>query len=210
VFVAIGGVPWVVTTDTMKTVVIGRDHANQPIWHPAYAKCAAEFGFLPDACDPGAPTQKGSVEHLVTFVKQHFLLGRSFRDDAHLAAEATDWLYRVNVERESDATEQTPAARLVEEQPKFGPLPAVAHAYGFFDTLKVSRASLVNLDTNRSSAPVRSSDSCSPCASPRAGLPSTRATPWWRPTRASSVATSAWSSLRMTSRSLPASRGRGW
>jgi transposase len=31
VFVALGGVPWVVTTDNMKTVVLGRDHANQPI-----------------------------------------------------------------------------------------------------------------------------------------------------------------------------------
>ncbi|NTU85656.1 MAG: transposase, partial [Chloroflexales bacterium] len=154
VFVAIGGVPWVVTTDNMKTVVIGRDHANQPIWHPAYAKCAAEFGFLPDACDPGAPAQKGSVENLVKFVKYNFLLGRSFRDDAHLAEEANGWLFRGNVERESDATERTPTELLGEEQPKFGPLPGVAHDYGFFDTLKVSRESLVNLDTNRYSVPV--------------------------------------------------------
>jgi transposase len=154
VFVALGGVPWVVTTDNMKTVVIGRDHANQPIWHPAYAKCAAEFGFLPDACDPGAGNQKGSVENLVKFVKQNFVLGRSFRDDAHLAEDVTGWLYRVNVERESDATERTPAELLGEEQAKLGPLPAVAHDYGFFETLKVSRESLVNLATNRYSVPV--------------------------------------------------------
>jgi transposase len=154
VFVALGGVPWVVTTDNMKTVVIGRDHANQPIWHPAYAKCAAEFGFLPDACDPGAGNQKGSVENLVKFVKQNFLPGRSFRDDAHLAEETTGWLDRVNLERESDATERTPAELLREEQPRIGPLPALAHDYGFFDTLKVSRESLVNLDTNRYSVPV--------------------------------------------------------
>jgi transposase len=154
VFVALGGVPWVVTTDNMKTVVIGRDHANQPIWHPAYAKCAAEFGFLPAACDPGAGNQKGSVENLVKFVKQNFILGRSFRDDAHLAEEATHWLTRVNGERESDATERTPAELLRAEEPHFGPLPALAHDYGFFDTLKVSRESLVTLATNRYSVPV--------------------------------------------------------
>jgi hypothetical protein len=34
-------------------------------------------------------------------------------------------------------------------------LPAVAHDYGFFETLKVSRESLVNLATNRYSVPVR-------------------------------------------------------
>ncbi len=82
VFVALGGVPWVVTTDNMKTVTIGRDAAHQPIWHPAFAKCAAEFGFHPDACALAAGNQKGAVESLVKFVKQNFLLGRSFQDDA--------------------------------------------------------------------------------------------------------------------------------
>lgn len=153
VFVALRGVPWVVTTDNMKTVVLGRDHANQPIWHPAYAKCAAEFGFHPDACDPGAANQKGSVENLVKFVKQNFLLGRTFRDDAHLAEEATLWLHRVNVERPSDATEHPPASLLPEEQLQFGPLPTAAHDYGFFDTVKVSRESLVAIATNRYSVP---------------------------------------------------------
>lgn len=154
VFVAIGGVPWVVTTDNMKTVVLGRDHANQPLWHPAYAKCAAEFGFLPDACDPGAGNQKGSVENLVKFVKHNFLPGRSFRDDADLAAETTGWLKRVNDERASDATERTPAELLPDEQRTFAPLPTLAHDYGFFDTVKVSRESLVHLETNRYSVPV--------------------------------------------------------
>jgi transposase len=153
VFVALRGVPWVVTTDNMKTVVLGRDHANQPLWHPAYAKLAAEFRFHPDACDPGAGNQKGAVENLVKFVKQNFLLGRRFRDDAHLAEEADAWLQRVNVERPSDATEQTPAERLREEQPHLSSLPAVAHDYGFFDTVKVSRESLVAIATNRYSVP---------------------------------------------------------
>lgn len=153
VFVALGGVPWVVTTDNMKTVVLGRDHAHQPLWHPAYATLAAEFGFHPDACDPGAGNQKGAVENLVKFVKQNFLPGRSFRDDAHLAEETRDWLHRVNVERPSHATECPPAELLGDEQPKLGPLPAVAHDYGFFDTVKVSRESLISIATNRYSVP---------------------------------------------------------
>jgi transposase len=57
-FVALGGVPWVVTTDNMKTVVLGRDGAQQPLWHPAYQKLAAEFSFHPEVCTPGAPNQK--------------------------------------------------------------------------------------------------------------------------------------------------------
>jgi transposase len=153
VFVAIGGVPWVVTTDNMKTVTIGRDTENQPIWHPAFAACAAEFHFLPNACALAAGNQKGAVESLVKFVKQNFLVGRTFRDDAHLAEDCDTWLYRVNVVRPSDATECPPIARLGEEQAAFGPLPAVAADYGFYETLKVSRESLVAVATNRYSVP---------------------------------------------------------
>ena len=153
VFVAIQGVPWVVTTDTMKTVVLGRDHANQPLWHPAYATCATEFRFHPDAGDPGAGNQKGAVENLVKFVKQNFVLGRSFRDDAHLAEEADAWLHRVNVARPSDATERLPVDLLAAEQATFGPLPAVATDYGFCDTVKVSRERLVAIATNRYAVP---------------------------------------------------------
>ena len=154
VFVALDGVPWVVTTDNMKTVVLERDHANQPLWHPAYARCAAEFGFHPAACAPGAGNQKGAVESLVKFVKHNFLVGRAFRDDADLATQTTTWLAHSNGTRPSAATETPPAALLQAEQATFRPLPAVAHDYGFFDTVKVSRESLVALATNRYSVPV--------------------------------------------------------
>jgi transposase len=57
-FLAIGGVPWVVVTDNLKTAVLGRDATSQPIWNPAYQKLAAEFKFLPEACTPAAGNQK--------------------------------------------------------------------------------------------------------------------------------------------------------
>ena len=155
VFDAIGGVPWVVTTDTMKTVTLGRDAENQPIWHPAFAACAAEFPFLPNACALAAGNQKGAVESLVTFVKQNFLVGRTFHDAAHLDEACATWLHRVNVERPSDATECPPAERLGAEQAAFGPLPAVAADYGFYETVKVSRESLVAIATNRYSVPAQ-------------------------------------------------------
>ncbi len=154
-FVALGGVPWVVTTDNMKTVVLGRDGAQQPLWHPAYQKLAAEFGFHPEVCTPGAPNQKGSVENLVKFVQTNFLAGRRFHDDADLAAECTAWLSYVNAERPNQATAQLPAELLAVEQPQLTPLPATAQDYGFFDSVVVSRESVVTLETNRYSVPVQ-------------------------------------------------------
>lgn len=153
-FTTIGGVPWVVTTDNMKTAVLDRDRQNQPIWHPAYARLAAEFRFHPEACAPAAGNQKGAVENLVKFVQTNFLAGRSFYDDSDLAAELTRWLEQVNTVRLSAATEQTPASALPAEQAKFSPLPASAADYGFFDSCVVGREGLVTLESNRYSVPV--------------------------------------------------------
>jgi hypothetical protein len=131
-FCALGGVPWVVTTDNMKTVTYGRDDQHQPLWTPAFQKLAVEFGFHPDACAVRMPQQKGSVENLVKFVKGHFLAGRQFVDDADLAQSCQQWLHQVNALRPSDATEQLPVTLLAEERARCGALPPQAADYGFF------------------------------------------------------------------------------
>ncbi len=100
-----------------------------------------------------AANQKGAVESLVKFVKGNFLVGRSFYDDADLTQEASAWLHQVNDVRPSDATEQLPSVLLAAERPQFSPLPAVAQDYGFFDTVKVNRESLIAIATNRYSVP---------------------------------------------------------
>ncbi len=152
-FVELGGVPWVVTSDNMKTITLGRDEQHQPILHPTYQKLAVEFGFHPSVCTPTAANQKGSVENGVKFVKGNFLSGRSFYDDEDLQEECRGWLERVNEQRPSDATGCTPAALLAQERGHFKPLPHVAHDYGLFDSVLVSRESLVTIQTNRYSVP---------------------------------------------------------
>src|SRR6266480_3020399 len=95
-FTAIGGVPWVVVTDNMKTAVLGRNGQHEPIWNPAYQKLAVEFTFHPEACAPASGNQKGAVENLVKYVKGNFIAGRSFHDDTDLAEQCTQWLHHVN------------------------------------------------------------------------------------------------------------------
>jgi hypothetical protein len=149
---ALGWVPWVFTFDNMKTVTTGRDAAHQPIWHPALRQLAAEFGFHPEACAPGAGNQKGSVESLVKWVKGNFLAGRSFADDADLAAQCDDWLGFANA-RPSSATGAAPLARLAEEAAAGGPLPAAAGDYGFPHPARVTGEALVAVLGNRYSVP---------------------------------------------------------
>jgi transposase len=74
-FQTIGGVPWVVVTDNMKTAVLGRNAQHEPVWNPAYQKLAVEFKFHPEACAPASGNQKGAVENLVKYVKGNFIAG---------------------------------------------------------------------------------------------------------------------------------------
>src|SRR5436309_2517288 len=94
-----------------------------------------------------------AVENLVKFVKGNFLAGRTFYDDLDLAEQCRQWLRQVNTQRPPDATGEPPAVLLAEEQPKFGPLPAQASDYGFFECVVVSREGLIAIETNRYSVP---------------------------------------------------------
>jgi|SRR5579883_194993 transposase len=150
---ALGWVPWVLVFDNMKTVTSGRDAAGQPIWTPALLQLAGEFGFHPQACDPGAANQKGSVESLVKWVKGSFLPGRSFVDDADLRAQSAQWQDSANT-RANAATGVPPQERLAEEGAQGGVLPATAHDYGLFLPGQVSAEALVAALGNRYSVPI--------------------------------------------------------
>jgi hypothetical protein len=134
-------------------VTSGRDSAGQPVWTPALLHLAGEFGFHPQACDPGAGNQKGSVESLVKWVTGNFLLGRTFVDDADLAEQIGAWCDQVNA-RPSDATGEPPRVRLAAEAAKGGRLPLTAHDFGLLDSGVVSREALVAVAGNRYSVSV--------------------------------------------------------
>jgi hypothetical protein len=114
---------------------------------------AAEFGFHPEACALGAGQQKGSVERLINWTKTNFLLGRTFADDADLAAQLAAWLEYANT-RPSAATGVPPVKRLVREAAQGGGLPPTAADYGLLTGGQVSTEALVATHGNRYSVPV--------------------------------------------------------
>lgn len=150
---ALGWVPWVLVFDNMKTVTLGRDAEDQPIWNPVFLKFAKEFDFHPEVCAVGAGNQKGSVESLVKWVKGNFLVGRSFTDDPDLTSQNGEWLEMAN-SRPNAATGEAPAVRLPVEAAKGGSLPPVAHDYGFPTSAQVTAESLVHVAGNSYSVPV--------------------------------------------------------
>jgi transposase len=154
-FEDLGGVPLSLSFDNMKTVVTDIDEDNDPVWNETFFKFATEMGFHPIACEPDQPNQKGSVEKLVSYVKSNFLPGRIFSDREDLEERLEDWLVKVNVERECQATEEIPVKLLEErELEKLQPLKATSDNYGLLRYLTVNKEGTVRFETNEYSVPV--------------------------------------------------------
>ena len=122
------GIPKTVLTDNMKSVVIGRDPENQPIWQKDYEVFMDTVGFETKLCKPRHPFTKGAVERLVRFVKENFLAGRTFSNITDLNCKAHDWCCQQN-RRYHACVDCIPeyrhldtcltVARVLEERPEF-------------------------------------------------------------------------------------------
>jgi len=155
-FEDLGGVPWSLSFDNMKTVVTGIDEEDDPVWNETFFKFATELGFHPIACEPDQPNQKGSVENLVKYVKNNFLPGRIFSDREDMEERLEEWLHTVNEQRECQATEEIPVKLLEErEAEELQPLNATSDTYGLLRYLTVNKEGTVRYQTNEYSVPVK-------------------------------------------------------
>jgi transposase len=85
------GVPAYILTDNMKSVVIKRDWSGQPIWQKDYEAFMKTIGFQTKLCKPRHPFTKGKVERLIRFVKDNFLIDRTFWNVTDLNRAALAW-----------------------------------------------------------------------------------------------------------------------
>ncbi|SCM82418.1 Integrase catalytic region [uncultured Sporomusa sp.] len=138
-----GGVPQIVLTDRMKTVINGSEAGN-PLWNKRFEDFAADMGFIPKVCRPRRPQTKGKVERLVNYVKDNFLPGRQFRDVDDLNFQALAWCRKVDSKRHG-TTGEIPLMALQNEP--LLPLPdkAVRDRYRW-EMRKVTRDGFVSFD----------------------------------------------------------------
>ena len=85
------GIPEYVLTDNMKSVVLRRDMEGKPVWQGDYEAFMRTVGFKTKLCKPYHPFTKGKVERLVRFVKENFLVGRTFFNVTDLNRQALYW-----------------------------------------------------------------------------------------------------------------------
>lgn len=109
------GIPRVMLTDHMKTVILGMGDDKKPRWHPLYEDFAASIGLLTKVCRVRRPQTKGKVERAVRFVKENFIPGRQFVDIGDLNRQARAWCEEVN-RRVHGTTGERPCDRLSNEE----------------------------------------------------------------------------------------------
>ena len=138
-----GGVPDVVLTDNMKTVVL-RHEAGKTIFLPAFESFCADMGFLPKTCQVRRPQTKGKVERLVRYLKENFLPGRRFANLFDLNAQVLQWCQHVDSKKHS-TTGRIPLQMLSEES--LNPLPPAEIRDRYrWENRKVSKDGFVSFD----------------------------------------------------------------
>ena len=90
------GIPQRILTDNMKSVVVRRNEDGKPVWQKDYAEFMNTIGFETTLCKPRHPFTKGAVERLVRFVKDNFIVGRTFHDLSDLNSQAIEWCNKQN------------------------------------------------------------------------------------------------------------------
>lgn len=145
-----GGVPEIVLTDRMKTVIDGSE-AGKPLWNSKFEDFAADMGFVPKVCRARRPQTKGKVERLVDYVKDNFLPGRQFIDLEDLNLQALEWCNHVN-SKIHGTTGQIPLEALKQEPLQFLPDKTIRDKYRW-ETRKVTRDGFISFDGARYGVP---------------------------------------------------------
>lgn len=145
-----GGIPEIVLTDRMKTVVDGSE-AGRILWNSKFEDFAVDMGFVPKVCRTRRPQTKGKVERLVDYVKNNFLPGRQFVDLEDLNRQGLEWCNYVN-SKVHGTTGQIPLEALKDESLRSLPKKTIRDKYRW-ETRKVTRDGFISFDGARYGVP---------------------------------------------------------
>ncbi len=117
-FLAFGGVPQELLFDQMKAVITRdlRLQGGALIRNLEFLRFAHHWGFTPRACRPYRAQTKGKVERPVRYVRDNFVYGRTFLNDADVAQQCADWLERVANVRRHGTTLEPPRERFERDE----------------------------------------------------------------------------------------------
>jgi transposase len=122
-FMSFGGVPLLAVFDRPRTIVTksGRGREVQT-FNATFAEVMLDLGVGAEMCAPRSGNQKGTVEHLVKWVKNSFFKWRKFVDETDLQSQLAAWVHEVNFETISRATKAIPETLRLKESERLRPV----------------------------------------------------------------------------------------
>jgi transposase len=123
-FHVFGGLPEELLFDQMRAVITTdlRLLGGQLVVNQEFLRFAAHWDFKPRACRPYRARTKGKVERPIRYVRENFVYGRTFLNDADLEEQRARWLDKAN-RRIHGTTREVPLERFErEERPVLRPL----------------------------------------------------------------------------------------
>ncbi|HET9271361.1 MAG TPA: IS21 family transposase [Vicinamibacterales bacterium] len=122
-FVKFEGLTLMAVFDRPRTIVLKSGRGREvEAFNATFAQAIVDIGVGVEMCAPRSGKQKGSVEHLVKWVKNAFFKHRKFVDEADLEAQLAAWQIEVNTKTPSRATGEIPETRRQQELSRLRPI----------------------------------------------------------------------------------------
>jgi len=117
-FAFFGGVTEHLLFDQMKSVITkdGRMNGEKLVTNAEFLRFAAHYGFKVRACRPYRAQTKGKVERPIFYVRDNFIYGREFLNDADLDTQARRWLERTANVRIHQTIKEQPLLRFERDE----------------------------------------------------------------------------------------------
>lgn len=153
-----GGLPQKIAYDNMKTVVQwhlvdSQSKLNEVHFNDAFMRFCNHYGFLPRACAPYSPHEKGKVENSIGYVRSSFFVGTEAEEVRDWNLKVTTWLDTVANVRVHGTTGEVPLERLKGEQSRLRPLPGTVYETAISEERKVHKDCTLSFQGNTYSVP---------------------------------------------------------
>lgn len=152
-FCAFEGVSRTVLFDRMRTAVVGSEPEGGAVFNAEMLRFADHYGFKPVACRPYRAKTKGRVERAVSYLRQSFFYGRSFRDLEDLNAQLASWLKDTANARVHGTTGEIPGDQLHKERPHLTPLPVDPYVPMLTLGRRITKDGFISYNGNQYSVP---------------------------------------------------------
>lgn len=153
-FEDLGGVTQELIIDNPKSLVIENDGENEPIFNLSALRLATHLGTELNPCNPYRARTKGKIEKPYQYIEEQFVKGNTFKTMAELNIAGKEFV-RNWCKQIHGTTRRIPEEFFKEEQPYLLPLPKKRFIKETLIKRSVSLDSLVSIDTNKYSVPVK-------------------------------------------------------